>query len=94
MVPSIHVHHIEQRPNSWTKSTQKSYEFSFLLFSHLYSFALRFIFLQTQPLTVSKVQLLYTAKEKGGNLIYIYTESSSLRTLKIRPRNLNEIVHS
>jgi hypothetical protein len=34
---------------------------------HLYSFALRFLFLQlTQPLTVSTVHLLYTVKEKGG----------------------------
>jgi hypothetical protein len=46
----------------------------------------------------------YTAKEKGGKpdrkpnfLPYglrIHTDSSSLRTLKIMPRNLNEIVHS
>jgi hypothetical protein len=35
--------------------------------SHLYSFALRFLFLQlTQNLTVSTFHLLYTIKEKGG----------------------------
>jgi hypothetical protein len=45
--------------------------------SHPYSFALKFLFLQThatlyeffklmQPLTVSTVQLLYIVKEKGG----------------------------
>jgi hypothetical protein len=35
--------------------------------SHLYSFALRFLFLQlTPPLTVSTVQLLYTVKENLG----------------------------
>jgi hypothetical protein len=34
--------------------------------SHLYGFAFRFYFFKlTQPLTVSRVQLLYTAKEKG-----------------------------
>jgi hypothetical protein len=33
--------------------------------SHLYSFALRFLFLQlTQPLTVSTIHLLYTIKKK------------------------------
>jgi hypothetical protein len=39
--------------------------------SHLCSFALRFLFLQTHAtvstvITVSTVQLLYTVKEKGG----------------------------
>jgi hypothetical protein len=37
--------------------------------SHLYSFALRFLlyfFKLTQPLAVSRVQLLYSVKEKGG----------------------------
>ncbi len=58
----------------------------------------------TQPLTGSTVQLLYTDKEKGRkpdrkpySLSYglrIHTETSSLRTVKIIPRNLNEIVHS
>ncbi len=53
----------------------------------------------TQPLTVSTVQLLYTVKEKEENperflLLLLhglrnpYT-TSSLRTLKIMPRNLN-----
>jgi hypothetical protein len=59
-----------QRPNSWTNPRQKSWEFSFLLFTvtstdlpwYFYFFKL------TQPLTVSTVQLqlLYTVKEKGG----------------------------
>jgi hypothetical protein len=48
--------------------------------NHLYIFALRFLFLQTHaPLTVSRGQ---------DN----HTETSSLRNLKIMPRNLNEIV--
>jgi hypothetical protein len=57
-----------------------------------------------QPLTVSRVQLLYTVKEKGGKPhrkpyplyigLEIHTETSSLRTLKIMPKNLNEIVCS
>jgi hypothetical protein len=59
-----------RRPNSWTKSRQKSSEFSSLLFtvisttlpSDFYFFKL------TQLLTVSRVQLfvLYTVKGKGG----------------------------
>ncbi len=59
-----------QRPNSWTNPRQKSWEFSFLLFTitstdlpwYFYFFKL------TQPLTVSTVQLqlLYIVKEKGG----------------------------
>jgi hypothetical protein len=49
------------RPNSWTKSRQ------FVIHSHLHSFALRFLFLKlAQPPTVSRVQLQYTIKEKGG----------------------------
>ncbi len=58
-----------------------------------------------QPLTVSRVQLLYTVQEKRGKpdekpytLPYCfrnpYRKTSSLRTLKIMPRNLNEIVTS
>jgi hypothetical protein len=56
----------------------------------------------TQPLTVSTVQ--HPVKEKGGKPdrnphplpyeIQIHTETSSLRTLKIMLRNLNEIVRS
>ncbi len=48
---------------------------SFLLAIHsnVYSFALRFIFLLTQPLTVSTAQLLYTIKEKGGKPIENHT---------------------
>jgi hypothetical protein len=55
----------------------------------------------TQPLTVSTVQLLYNVKAKGGKpdrkpylmVEEIYTETLSLRTVKIMPRNLNKIVH-
>jgi hypothetical protein len=70
--------------------------------SRLYSFALRFLFLQS--LTVSKVHLLYTVNDKGGNpdrkpytlpydLRNPYTNLKS-ETLKIMPRNLNEVVRS
>jgi hypothetical protein len=50
------------------KIQTKVSRFSSMLFSYLYySFALWFCFFKlTQPLTVSTVQLLYTAKEKGG----------------------------
>jgi hypothetical protein len=41
--------------------------FLFAIHSHLYSFVLRFLFFKlTQPLTVSRILLLYTVKEKGG----------------------------
>ncbi len=42
--------------------------FHLVFHCHLYSFALRFLFLSklTQPLTISRVQLLYTVKEKRG----------------------------
>ncbi len=59
-------------PNSWTKSRQKSYEFSSVLFtvtSTLYSFALRLIFLQTHATSFtfwSSITALYNIKEKGG----------------------------
>ncbi len=68
--------------------------------SHLYRFAICF-FKLTQPLTVSTVQLLFTVKEKGENIppyLWIkksmHAETASLRGLKIKPRNLNEIVRS
>jgi hypothetical protein len=54
------------RPNSWTKSRQKSSEFPSLLFT-VTSTALPgdfYFFKLTQPLTVSTVQFLYTVKEK------------------------------
>ncbi len=47
------------RPNSWMKSRQKSEEFSSLLFtvtSTFYSFALRFIFLQTHSTSYIFIQ--------------------------------------
>ncbi len=41
--------------------------FLLAIHTHLYIFALRFLFFKlTQPLTISTVQLLYTVKEKGG----------------------------
>jgi hypothetical protein len=42
--------------------------FLLAIHSYLYSFALRFLFLQTDATTYSfyRVQLLYTVKEKGG----------------------------
>jgi hypothetical protein len=70
--------------------------------SRLYSFALRFLFLQS--LTVSKVHLLYTVNDKGEKPDRkSYTLPYDLRnpyqnlksvTLKIMPRNLNEIARS
>ncbi len=65
------------RLNSWTKYRQKSEEFSSLLFP-VTSTALPwelYFFKLTQSLTVSTVQLLYTVKEKGGNLIENHTPS-------------------
>jgi hypothetical protein len=46
--------------------TKVSRVFLLAIHSHLYSFALRFIFLQTHTTSYSFLQLLYTAKEKGG----------------------------
>ncbi len=88
------------RPNSWTKSRQKSYEFFSLLFT-VTSTALPwdfYFFKLTEPLTAS-------VKEKGGKpdqknythfpmVEEFHAEISSLRTFKIMPRNLSEIVHS
>ncbi len=54
------------RPNSWTKSRQKSWEFFSLLFT-VTSTALPwdlYFFKLTQPLTVSRGQLLNIVKEK------------------------------
>jgi hypothetical protein len=67
--------------------------------SPFYSFALRFLYLQTHATSYNFCSvLLYTVKEKGGNLIEnytpfqeIHTETSSLRTLKIMPRNLVQL---
>jgi hypothetical protein len=81
--------------------------FLLAIHSHLTSTSLSwdlYFFKLTQPLPVSTVQLLYTVKEKGGKpdrkphpLPYglkSHTETSSLRTLMIMPRNLDEIVRS
>jgi hypothetical protein len=57
-----------QRPNSWTKNPDKSL-ISFLLAiqSLLYSFAVRFLFLQTHATSYSFCSaLVYTIKEKVG----------------------------
>jgi hypothetical protein len=57
-----------QRPNSWTKFRRKSSEFSSLLFT-VTSAALPwdfYFYKLTQPLKVSRAQLLYTVKEKRG----------------------------
>ncbi len=70
--------------------------------SPLYSFALRFPFLQTQTTSYSFCnELLYTVKEKGGKIYRkhtlfqeIHTQTSRLINLKILPRNLKEIVCS
>jgi hypothetical protein len=58
------------RPNSWKKSRQKSLVL-LALYSNLYSFALRFLFLQIHATSsgfYSSVLycILYTVKEKGG----------------------------
>ncbi len=91
------------------RNPDKSLKRIFLLaiHSHLYAFSLRFLFLQTHATSYSFFSSLlhsYTVKEKEENLIEtvppsqylkkIHTETSSLRTLKIMPRNLNEIVRS
>jgi hypothetical protein len=79
--------------------------FLLAIHSQLYSFALRFLFLQTLATSYSfysSVTVLYTIKEKGGNsdrkpypLTYgLRNPYRNLRTIKIMPRNLNEIVRS
>jgi hypothetical protein len=67
---------------------------------------LRFPFLETHATSSLTVQLLYTEKDKGGKpdrkpyallpygLRNPYRNLQFLRTLKIMPRNLNEIVRS
>ncbi len=64
--------------------------------NHLYSFALRFLFLQTHA-TVSTLQLMCTVKVKGEKpdrkpYPLSYGLRNPCRNLKIMPRNLNEIV--
>jgi hypothetical protein len=78
----------------------------FLLFTvtSTYSFALRFLIFQTHAISYSFYSsvTVYTVKEKGGTpdrkpypltpmVKEIRTDTSCLRTLKIMPRNLNEI---
>jgi hypothetical protein len=56
------------RPNSWTKSRQKIFRaFLLAIHSHLYRFALRYLFLQTHATSYSFYNaLLYTLKEERG----------------------------
>ncbi len=72
------------------------------IYNHLCSFASRFLFLQTHATSYSFYSSV-TVKEKGGKTVTnnhtpffpmqeIHAEISSLRTLKIMPKNLNEIV--
>ncbi len=92
-----------KRPNSWMKSGQKSWNFLLAIHSHL-STALPwdfYFFTLSQPLTVSRVHLLYTVKEKRGKPSRKpYPLLCSLRIkplvweLSIMPRNLNEIARS
>jgi hypothetical protein len=80
------------------RNPDKSFQ-SFLLVidSHIYNFALWFLFLKlTQPLTVS-VKEERKPDRKPYPLPHgyeIHTETSSLKTLQIMPRNLNEIVRT
>jgi hypothetical protein len=71
--------------------------FLLAIHSHFYSYALRFLFLQTHATTYSFRVLIYTVDEKGENpyrkpypllygLINPYTETSRLKTLKNMPR--------
>jgi hypothetical protein len=91
----------------WEKIHTKVFRVSSLLFSHLYSFALRFIFLQTHATSYSFYSSVHVhckgERRKPERKPYprpyslgqeIHTKTSSLRTIKIMPRNLNEIVHS
>ncbi len=57
--PVRYSENLSSRPNSWTKSRQKSFP---PIHSHLYSFALRFLFLQTHGTSYS---FYSSVKEKG-----------------------------
>jgi hypothetical protein len=92
MVPSFHVHHIEQRPNSWTKSTQKLMSFPLCYWVTSTALPWDLYFSKRNLLQFLQFSNCTLHRRKEENLIDIHTESSSLRTLKIRPRNLNEIV--
>jgi hypothetical protein len=80
-------------------------DFLLAIHSHLYSFALRFIVLQTHATSyLFSSVTIHCRRRKGENLKEnhtpipmveeIFTETSSLKTLKITSRNLNEIVRS
>jgi hypothetical protein len=63
--------------------------FLLTIHSHLYSFALRFLFLQTHATSYSFCNsvIVHCKRERGKPEMVeeIYTETSSLRTLKIMP---------
>ncbi len=79
------------RPNSWTKSRQKA--FLFAIQSHLYlQLCLELSFSSSSR---NLLQFVNFRKEENLTLVWeIHTETSSLWTLKVMPRNLNEIVRS
>jgi hypothetical protein len=81
------------RPNSWTKSRQKSSEFSSLLFKiNSIQLWLEILFLQTHTASYSFYSvLLYTVKETGKPDGKPHPLSCGFR---IMPRNLKEIVCS
>jgi hypothetical protein len=57
---------LELRPNSWTKSSQKSQRvFLLAIQSHLFSFALRFLLLQTHATSYNFYWTLYRRKEEN-----------------------------
>jgi hypothetical protein len=66
--PPPHPATHNQRPNSWAKSRQVFRVFPLATQSHLYSFALRFLFLQTQLNLFQFLQcvVLYNVRENGG----------------------------
>jgi hypothetical protein len=75
--------------------------FLLAIHSHLYGFDLRFLVLQTHATSYSfysSVNVHCTGErritDRNHSPFPIHTETSSLITLKILPRNLNEIVRS
>ncbi len=80
--------------------TKVLWVFLFAIPGHLFTFALRFLFLQNHATSYSFFNLLlYTVKEKGGKLdtklwFKKSREKPQVLELKIMPRNLIEIVRS
>ncbi len=106
-VTSLHLYCLLQgSKDSWMKSWQSLKSFPTFLHSHLYNFALRFIFFQTHATSYSsyssvtahcKVERRKTWWKTIPPFLWFkksITETPSLRTLKIMPRNLNDIVCS